>query len=1044
VSHTVVEGKSDILYKSTILIVDDEASARDTMEIFLFGDGYDLAFASSGREALKKAAELIPDLILLDVMMPGMDGFEVCQRLRADPVLAEVPIILVTALDDRDSRLRGIEAGADDFVSKPIDRTKFMARVRSITRLNRYRRLLDEQERRQRAEEALQESEARSRRLFEDVPLGLYRTSPEGYILEANAALVQMLGYPDREALPATNVVDAYLDPEQRERWQALMEREGVVRSFEVRLRRCDGTIIWVRDMARPILDDEGRVLYYEGSFEDVTERKRAEEALRHVDRLQVLDELDRALASTLDPEEIAEITLRRVSTALDAPMGVLFMLPPQGIQCLEKVCTLNQGWVELAAPDKALQHLQILLQRLQGNRGIISLSGDELITLDGRPGLAQRQGSEGMAIPIWSDEELIAAMALGGWPADWSFADDDRALARAAAGRAGQVIRNARLYQSSRRQSARLTTLNTVSAAAVSSLDLDIALRQVLELTCQALDAVGGSILVLDPGAERLVLVLALADETSDLRGQHLSLGQSIAGWVAQHGQAVHVADVHQDARWHDGIDAIAGFETRSRLCAPLKHRGKTNGVIEIVNKRQGDFTGEDLNLLEAVSSIAAAALENARLYEAIRARASELALLNEIGLALTSTLDYATVVHAALNQIQRLFRANNVSLLQPDPQTGDLCFVKSLSGTTPVEIPVRIAPEESTAGWALDHHRSVLVEDVQTDPRFMDWMDHLTGCRAGALMAVPLLARERFSGVILVISSEAGIYTHEDLSTLQAVASTLAVALENAGLYDELRTLLREWEEAQVQLIHAEKMTALGRLAASIAHEINNPLQAVQTYLTLAQEQLAQDPTGALGRYLSTVNEEIERIATIVRRMRDFYRPASDGMRATHLQAILESVLALTNKQLQHSHITVECAWSDDLPEIEANPDHLKQVFLNLVLNAIDAMSTGGTLQITTGLDQVQDGAGQEPLLAARIEFSDTGKGMPPEALSRLFEPFFTTKDGGTGLGLSISYGIIQAHGGQITVESHAEMGTTFTILLPVSQPLAGQESA
>jgi two-component system NtrC family sensor kinase len=873
VSHTVVENKSDTLYQSTILIVDDEPSARDTMEMFLFREGHELVFASSGREALKKAAELTPDLVLLDVMMPGMDGFEVCQRLRADPVLAEVPIILVTALDDRDSCLRGIEIGADDFLAKPVDRIKLVARVRSIIRLNRYRRLLLEQDRRRRAEEALRESEARSRRLFEDVPLGLYRISPEGRILEANAALVHMLGYPHREALLAANVIDSYLNPDRRGQWRALMRHEGVVRGFEVQLRRRDGTVIWVRDIARPILDNEGHVLYYEGSLEDITERRRAKEVLRQVDHL---------------------------------------------------------------------------------------------------------------------------------------------------------------------------ATLNAISAAAVSSLGLDTALRRVLELTCQALDATTGSILVLDPDSERLLLVLTLADEMRDLRGQALMLGQGIAGWVAQYGQAVRVTDVRQDARWHDGIDAITGFETRSLLCAPLKHRGRIAGVIEIVNKQRGDFTGEDLSLLEAVSSIAAAALENARLYEAVQARASELALLNEIGLALTSTLNRSTIVHAALNQVQRLFQADSVCLLQPDSRTGDLCFVKALTRTDLVERPIRVTSAESIAKQVFENRQPVLAKDLESVPRSLDLIDHSMGCKAGALMAAPLLARERASGVIIAVSNEAGIYTHEDLSTLQAIASTLAVALENASLYEELKALLYEWEQAQAQLIHAEKMTALGRLAASIAHEINNPLQAVQTYLTLAQERLAQEPVEALGRYLGTVDEEIERIATIVHRMRDFYRPASDGMRSTHLQAVLESVLALTNKQLQHSHITVECSWSDDVPEIEANPDHLKQVFLNLILNAIDAMPTGGMLQITTAVDQALGGAGQEPLLAARVEFSDTGKGMSPEVLSRLFEPFFTTKDGGTGLGLSISYGIIQAHGGQITVESYAEMGTTFTILLPVSQPLTGQESA
>jgi len=127
---------------SIILIVDDEQIGRDTLEALLIGRGYDLAFANDGPEALAKAAELTPDLILLDVMMPSMDGFEVCRRLRADPLLAEVPIIMVTALDDRDYRLQGIEAGADDFVSKPFDRVELRARVRTITRLNRYRQLL--------------------------------------------------------------------------------------------------------------------------------------------------------------------------------------------------------------------------------------------------------------------------------------------------------------------------------------------------------------------------------------------------------------------------------------------------------------------------------------------------------------------------------------------------------------------------------------------------------------------------------------------------------------------------------------------------------------------------------------------------------------------------------------------------------------------------------------------------------------------------------------------------------------------------------------
>jgi signal transduction histidine kinase len=141
--------------QSRILIVDDDAGVRGALTELLTFEGYQPAVACDGREALEKAADLVPDLILLDVMMPSMDGFEVCRRLRADPLLGEVPVIMLTALDDSDSRLRGIEAGADDFVSKPFEYVELRARVRTTLQLNRYRRLLEERTQREQAEEAL-------------------------------------------------------------------------------------------------------------------------------------------------------------------------------------------------------------------------------------------------------------------------------------------------------------------------------------------------------------------------------------------------------------------------------------------------------------------------------------------------------------------------------------------------------------------------------------------------------------------------------------------------------------------------------------------------------------------------------------------------------------------------------------------------------------------------------------------------------------------------------------------------------------------------
>ncbi len=284
------------------------------------------------------------------------------------------------------------------------------------------------------------------------------------------------------------------------------------------------------------------------------------------------------------------------------------------------------------------------------------------------------------------------------------------------------------------------------------------------------------------------------------------------------------------------------------------------------------------------------------------------------------------------------------------------------------------------------------------------------------------------------------------------ERTAQIKRVAMENAQLYETQREQYRRLQESQEELVRIEKMAAMGHLVASIAHEINNPLQSVQGFLNLLNEELhGRHRQHKLDRFLKIAESEIDRIADIVRRMRDFYRPLKQKPQAqpdalnnfysstqTELQTVdlhatLESVLQLVNKKLQHNNIKVERNWSAELPKIQANPDHLKQVFLNLTLNVIEAMpEQGGSLRISTATDLLQsDGNQAQP--AVRIEFSDTGVGISPQVLSHLFEPLFTTKEYGTGFGLFTSHKIIEAHRGQITATSQVGQGTTFTIFLP-----------
>ncbi|MDY7077653.1 MAG: GAF domain-containing protein [Chloroflexota bacterium] len=890
---------------------------------------------------------------------------------------------------------------------------------------------------RKRAEQALREAELRYRTVADFTYAWEYWENPDGTLRYVSPSCERITGYPPQQFIDNPCFLNELIVPEDREIWteHRHITENPEPQNVQFRICRRGGEMRWIEHLCQPVIGERGEFLGYRASNRDVTERVRLEE------RLLAIYQLGRELTLLHDDDVIAQRTLETAAEVLRFNYLDYALVNEEAGELVY--------WQRITNGTLETIGVRLPLDGKQGVGVVVVRDGHPLnvpdTTLDIRyiSILGDQPIHSNLCVPMKVNERVIGVLNAESTEPD-HFAPADQQLLQTLADQTAVALENARLYRASQERAARLSMLNAISAAAVSSLEMDVVLHQILEMTCQALDATEGAILLSDPSTEELVFALTMADSMNSLHGQRISLGQGIAGWVAQHGQAMCVNDVRSDPRWYGGVDAITGFETRSLLCAPLGHQGKIAGVIEVVNKKmkgkEGVFTDEDLGLLEAVSSIAAVALSNARLYTATRSYADRLVLLNKIGLALTSTLDFSTVVHAALSHVQDLFAAKSASLLRTDPQTGELRFVQTLVGTTPVEIPVGLQPGESIAGWALEHGQPVLVEDAQTDPRWSPLVDYPLSSQMHALMAVPLTTPERTVGIIEVASSEHGVYGSVELNILQAIASTLAVALENAGLYDELKALLREREEAQVQLIHSEKMAALGRLVASIAHEVNNPLQAVQSCLTLTGEELlGRRRPEKLNQYLGIAESEIERISVIVRRMRDFYRPARTGWQPTDVHAVLESVLALSGKQLQHSNVIVERCFQQGavgLPEIQANPDHLKQVFLNLVLNAIDAMPEGGTLRISTAFDQMQFPIASGGGAAVRIEFSDTGVGIPPERQARTFEPFFTTKEQGSGLGLSISYGIVESHNGEITVTSQVGVGTTFTILLPVEQ--------
>ncbi|HEM62546.1 MAG TPA: hypothetical protein ENO24_09660, partial [Chloroflexi bacterium] len=233
-----------------------------------------------------------------------------------------------------------------------------------------------------------------------------------------------------------------------------------------------------------------------------------------------------------------------------------------------------------------------------------------------------------------------------------------------------------------------------------------------------------------------------------------------------------------------------------------------------------------------------------------------------------------------------------------------------------------------------------------------------------------------------------------------------------------------ITEAKEAQEALIKAEKLAVTGRLAASLAHEINNPLQAVIGCLGLAQESLAEGEE--IARYLNVGLEELRRAADVVTRLREVQKVSEPGeKKPVDLRTLLEKATTLTRQRCEERDVQASLQCPDRLPSVSADEGRLQQVFLNLILNAVDAMDEGGELLIVA--KETKDPAG------ASIEFTDTGAGIDQEVMQKLFDPFVTTKEQGLGLGLYVSRNIVEDYGGRIEAQSLPGRGTTFGVWLP-----------
>ncbi len=529
----------------------------------------------------------------------------------------------------------------------------------------------------------------------------------------------------------------------------------------------------------------------------------------------------------------------------------------------------------------------------------------------------------------------------------------------------------------------------------------------EVLEQAVKLTAASSASLCLVDPEEQVLDIAVAVGIDDEARRRCRLPIGVGITGWVAGTGKTLAVGDVRRDERYVAVRDNVV-----SELAVPLKADGRVVGVINVDSDRSDAFSPEIVEVLEMLARRCADAIAYARLYDDAMQKQAQLATVVDIGRELICTLDMTEVLQRTVRHARRLLHGKLASLLL---QRRARWETVATDGAGPAYLERRpLDIHSSLVGRVLHTGAPVCVEDVREEPAFrlaeVAEREQLRG-----LLSVPLRSKEQIVGVLNVYTAERRRFRSHEVALLTLLAQQAAVAIENASLYQQAR-------EAGEGLRASEKLAALGRLSAGLAHELRNPLNTLNV-LTYAMAEQAP-AAGYSSADLDVIQSEVRRMSLLLDQFLEFARPRAPAFRRQRVQEIVEETLLLIGPEARKRRVAIARSLEADIPPIWVDGDQIKQVLLNLALNALQAMAGGGTLTI-----RMATASG-----GVVTEIRDTGAGVAPEIRERLFEPFFTTRDGGTGLGLPIALRIVEGHSGDLRIESEPGSGTVATVWLPL----------
>ena len=534
-------------------------------------------------------------------------------------------------------------------------------------------------------------------------------------------------------------------------------------------------------------------------------------------------------------------------------------------------------------------------------------------------------------------------------------------------------------------------------------------ALEAILDEVMQVFSANSVSISLLNASSDTLLIEVqrGLPEKS---RGFELPVGVGITGWVAAHGQPLLCPDVSQSEKYFQLDERV-----NAEMAAPLTEGGRTVGALNVDSCELGAFDEEDLRILVLMANEASRVLENMWMIQQLRRKADQLQSLVLLSQDISGTRKFDEV----LNTISRegiLLLGCRLSAFFLYDKKDDLLHLQSLQDENgPREYQEVLKPGDSLLGSALRGHRQVQTRDLlRTEEHH--FVDLIRSENLVSMLVTPVIFEDVPIGLITHYIDHPHRFHDDERMIARALADLGAIAIENARLYGRVF-------DSEESMRKSERLTTLGTIAAEIAHEIRNPLMVVR--LLFDSLKLGEDEEQEKGKDLSVIREKLNHLEQIAGRILEFGKSRESFRKVIRLKEILEDAVLLVRLKLEQSRINLTWGNLPGKEEVFVDKGQIQQVLLNLMLNAVEVMPNGGDLFIDT---QFKDAR-------AHVYLRDQGGGIAEDLRDRIFESFLTGRQDGTGLGLTISKRIMRAHDGDLELIDTGNEGTTFCIILPLS---------